>query len=473
MPKKRPQDSLKAQPDGVTPGSPAIPVHLVDEAGWETHRLALPAPVRAYADATGFTPKAGRILMAPGMDGAIDSVLLGTGGDPTLADQPFLLGKLATELPKGRYAIAGTLADPTLAYLGFLSGQYRFDRFKTITREAVELDPPAGADAVSAARIAAAMANGRDLINRPANDLTTVALAEAALALAARFKAKSEVIVGDELLKENFPLVHAVGRAGPNPPRLVSFVWGKAKHPKVTLVGKGVVFDTGGLDIKPDTAMLLMKKDMGGAAAALAAAEMIMAEGLPVRLRVILPIVENSVSAPAFRPGDVYRSRKGKTVEIGNTDAEGRLILADALALADGEKPDLLIDYATLTGAARVALGPDLPPFFTTSEPLAAEISEAGKRAFDPVWRLPLWKPYQSMLDSKVADMNNVSSGGFAGSITAALFLRAFVTDTEHYAHFDIYGWNPTAKPGRPEGGEPQAARLTLELVRGRYVKLN
>jgi leucyl aminopeptidase len=277
------------------------------------------------------------------------------------------------------------------------------------------------------------------------------------------------VTVGEQLLKGNFPLIHAVGRAAADQPRLVDFSWGNPKHPRVTLVGKGVCFDTGGLDIKPSSGMFLMKKDMGGAATALTAARMIMAAKLKVRLRVLVPIVENAIGGNAFRASDVIRSRKGLTVEIGNTDAEGRLILADALALASDEKPDLMIDYATLTGAARVALGPDLPPFYTDDEGLAGEIAAAGLAVNDPVWRLPLWPAYDRMLDSKIADLSSTGSGGMAGSVTAALFLKRFVGAGISHAHFDIYGWVPSAKPGRPEGGEPQAARLTFTLLEKRY----
>lgn len=443
----------------------ARPVHLVAEANWNAIRGQLPAFSRAYAESAGFKPASGRLLLLPGKDGNIGAALLGTGKDGTLAESPFLTGKLATDLPAGSWRIEGKLADPTLSYLGFLLGQYRFDRFKMAAREAVSLLAPEGADAARARLIAGAICAGRDLINRPANDLTTEALALAAHELAGRFGASIHEIVGDDLLTENFPLVHAVGAAAAHAPRLVDLTWGDPKAIKVTLVGKGVVFDTGGLNLKPDNSMLLMKKDMGGAATALAAAEIIMGLDLPVRLRVLLPIVENAVSGPAFRPGDVFRSRAGITVEIGNTDAEGRLILCDALHYADEESPDLLIDFATLTGAARVALGPDLPPFYTEDEHLAQGIEAAGRAAHDPVWRLPLWKPYRSMLDSKIADMNNVSSSGFAGSITAALFLKDFVKNAKSYAHFDMYGWNPSARPGRPEGGEPQVARLVAELV--------
>jgi leucyl aminopeptidase len=274
--------------------------------------------------------------------------------------------------------------------------------------------------------------------------------------------------VGDDLLRENFPMIHAVGRASVKAPRLVDLTWGDPAHPKVTLVGKGVCFDTGGLNIKPDASMLLMKKDMGGAASAIVAAAILMGAGTPVRLRLLVPAVENSISGDAFRPGDILPSRKGISVEIGNTDAEGRLILADALALADEEAPAMMFDFATLTGAARVALGPDLPPAYTDDEDLAAAIAKHAGAVNDPVWRMPLWSPYDTMLDSKVADVNHIG-GSFAGSITAALFLRRFVTQTRAWAHFDVYNWNSSLKSGRPEGGDIQAARLVADLVMTRF----
>lgn len=452
-----------------SPSLPARLVHLVSEAGWSTLQESLPAVARGYAASVGFKPSAGRVLVLPGEAGAGGPALLGIGTDEGLVEQPFLLGKLASELPAGLWRIEGPLDNPTLALTGFHLGQYRFDRYKTMAREAVSLQPIPGADLARARLVAEAVCAGRDLINRPANDLTTEALAQAARELGERFRAEYREIIGPELLAENLPMIHAVGVASAHPPRLVDLIWGDPRAPKVTLVGKGVVFDTGGLNLKPENSMLLMKKDMGGAAAALAAAEIIMGLQLPVRLRVLLPIVENSVSGAAFRPGDIFRSRAGTTIEIGNTDAEGRLILCDALTLADEEKPDLLIDFATLTGAARVALGPDLPPFFTEDEALAEAIARVGRLENDPVWRLPLWKPYRPMLDSKSADINNVSQGGFAGAITAAIFLKEFVRNTPHYAHFDIYGWTPSARPGRPEGGEPQAARLVASLVQERF----
>ena len=328
---------------------------------------------------------------------------------------------------------------------------------------------PRASTATRIERIAAAVAFGRDLVNTPANDLGPAALEREAERLAEEFGASIEVTRGAALLERNLPLIHAVGRAGAEAPRLVDFVWGRADAPKVTLVGKGVAFDTGGLDIKPSSGMLLMKKDMGGAAAALCLARLVMQSGLDVRLRVIVPIVENAISADAMRPGDVLRSRKGLTVEIGNTDAEGRLILADALALADEEAPDLMFDFATLTGAARVALGPDLPPFYTDDEALAAEIAGSAARVSDPLWRLPLWRPYDAMLESKVADLDNAPSGSFAGSVTAALFLARFVSAAKAWAHFDIYAWNPKPRAHGPQGGEVQAARAVFELLEARY----
>ena len=294
-------------------------------------------------------------------------------------------------------------------------------------------------------------------------------LGQAARSLAERFGGKFSCIVGDELLARNFPLIHAVGKASSRAPRLIDVTWGEASHPKVTLVGKGVCFDTGGVDLKPSSGMLIMKKDMGGAANVLALAQMVMDAKLKVRLRVLIPAVENSVAGNAFRPLDIYPSRKGPTVEIGNTDAEGRLVLADALALADEEKPDLLIDLGTLTGAARVALGPELPPFYTRDERLAADVARHAQAEHDPLWRLPLWPPYNSWLDSKVADINNAPSGGFAGSITCALFLGRFVAAATQWLHVDIYGWTPSSKPGRPEGGECQAARAIYKLLAERY----
>ncbi|WP_349368833.1 leucyl aminopeptidase family protein [Salinarimonas sp.] len=456
--------------------APAIPVHVVDAESWPALRDGLAPRERRFAEAQGFAPKPGRTVILPDEEGGAARVVACL--DPA---DPFAAGRLAS-LPAGLYRLEPAPARAALATLGFALGSYRFTRYKSAGRNGAEdgADPgaekararllvPPGVDAGEIARIAEAVALGRDLVNTPANDLGPDGIADAVVALAERHHASVSVIEGEDLLARGFPMIHAVGRAADRAPRLADLTWGPADAPKVTLVGKGVAFDTGGLDIKPSSAMALMKKDMGGAAAAIAAAQMIMAANLPVRLRLLVPAVENSISGASFRPGDVLASRKGLTVEIGNTDAEGRLILADALALADEETPDLLVDFATLTGAARVALGPDLPPFMTDDETLAADLARLSAAVHDPAWRLPLWKPYDKLLDSKIADVNHISGGPHAGAITAALFLRRFVSNAKSYVHFDIFAWNPSAKPGRPEGGEVQAARLVHALVAERH----
>ncbi len=447
----------------------AIPVHLVAKSGWPALKQTLKPVAATFAEAQAFEPSVGKHLMLPGVFGDLDMVILGREEADAPRIDPFGPGRLAATLPKGRYCLTGDLPDPTLAALSWLLSAYRFDRYRKPKPAQAQLVAPEGVDAAELRLIADAVALGRDLINTPANDMGPDAIEAAIRTLGAAHGAEVSSIVGEALLAANFPLIHAVGRAASRAPRLVNLVWGNPDHPKVTLVGKGVAFDTGGLDIKPSSAMLLMKKDMGGAASAIATAAMIMAARLPVRLRLLVPTVENSVSADAFRPGDILPSRKGISVEIGNTDAEGRLILADALALADEETPALMIDFATLTGAARTALGPDLPPFYTQDEALAADIAREARAVNDPVWRLPLWMPYAAMLDSKIADINNAGGSPFAGSITAALFLARFVEKTPAWAHFDIYGWAPSTKPGRPEGGEVQAARLIHALVKARY----
>ena len=444
----------------------AIPVHLVDAASWPALRDGLAPAERRFAEAQGFSPKPGRHVVLPDVEGGIARVVA------CLEDDPFAAGKLATALPAGTYRLEPAPERAALAALGFALATYAFTRYKKgadETEPKVKLVVPAGVDPVEIARIAHAVALGRDLVNTPANDLGPDGIADAVVALAERFGADVSVIEGEALLERGFPMIHAVGRAAARAPRLADLVWGPVDAPKVTLVGKGVAFDTGGLDIKPSSAMALMKKDMGGAAAAIAAAQMIMAANLPVRLRLLVPAVENSISGESFRPGDVLPSRKGLTVEIGNTDAEGRLILADALALADEEAPDLLVDFATLTGAARVALGPDLPPFTTQNEPLAADLARLSEAVHDPVWRLPLWKPYDKLLASKIADVSHISSGSYAGAITAALFLGRFVEKAQAWVHFDVFAWTPSARPGRPEGGEVQAARLVAALVAERF----
>lgn len=449
----------------------AIPVHAVDRDGTQATLQGLGARAEAFAAASGFDGTAGQLLLVPGAEGALEAVLFGVA---KAADPGFAFGDLARKLPGGdfRLEIAGEAQED--AALAFALGSYRFERYrKPSGRSAPRLMVGEGVDLERVGLILDGMTLARDLVNTPASDLGPAELCEAALRLFDDRGGRVRVIEGEALLSEGFPMVHAVGRASSRAPRLLDATWGEEGHPCVTLVGKGVVFDTGGLDIKPSSAMALMKKDMGGAAAVLALASMIMAAGLPVRLRVIVPAVENAISGASFRPGDVLPSRKGLTVEIGNTDAEGRLILADALALADEEEPEILIDMATLTGAARVALGPDLPPFYTDDEAFAAELAEHATAVRDPLWRLPLWRPYESYLESRIADINhiNTSGAGFAGSITAALFLSRFVEKARVWAHFDIYGWNPADRPGRPLGGEAQAARALFSLLAARYPK--
>ncbi|WP_375459377.1 M17 family metallopeptidase [uncultured Enterovirga sp.] len=450
-------------------GGAAVPVRLVTPETWPEVAAELSPVARAFAAASGFEPKAGALVLLPSTEGLLDAVLFGIDETGSRAPDPFLLGKLAAALPPGDYRLADDPAEPATAALAWLLAGYRFDRYRERAAKPVRLVPPAGVDAEDLGRIATAVAMGRDLINTPANDLGPDDLEEAARRLAERHGAEITVTTGDDLLDADLPLIHAVGRASDRAPRLIDLTWGDPNAPLVAVVGKGVCFDTGGLDIKPSSAMLLMKKDMGGAASALALADMIMGANLPVRLRMLVPAVENAISGSSFRPGDVLRSRKGLSVEIGNTDAEGRLVLADALALSDEDAPELIVDFATLTGAARVALGPDLPPAFTHDEALAADIARIGLAVNDPVWRLPLWPAYRKMVDSKIADLTNAPAGGFAGSITAALFLDRFVVSAKAHLHLDIYGWVPSGRPGRPEGGEVQGARLVYALLRERY----
>ncbi len=447
----------------------AIPIHGVSSLTLGDKLRSFGGVAETYAAACGFKAEPGQVLLLPGPTGALEAVLFGVEPADAKTRDAYLPGKLASLLPRGSYSLADGFGDPYLAAIAFRRGAYRFTRFRKAGARPPRLVPPEQVDGDEVALVCDAIALGRDLINRPANDLGPDALEAAVRDLAETHRARCEAVRGDELLAKGFPLIHAVGRAAAEAPRLVDLTWGEPDAPKVTLVGKGVCFDTGGLDIKPSSAMLLMKKDMGGAATALALAAMIMGAKLPVRLRVLVPIVENAIAGNAFRPGDVLASRKGLTVEIGNTDAEGRLILADALTLAEEDDPSVLLDFATLTGAARVALGPDLPPFYTDDDDLAASIAHHAGAMNDPCWRMPLWSPYDKMLKSKVADLNNAPGGPFAGSITAALFLRRFVTRTRGWVHFDVYGWNPATKPGRPEGGEVQTAHALFALLRERF----
>ncbi|MCS3453252.1 MULTISPECIES: leucyl aminopeptidase family protein [Bradyrhizobium] len=446
----------------------ATPITFVTKATWDAIRGELPAPARQFSAANDFAAKPGKSLVLPAADGGIAQVLFGLEDADHKARDPFRPGALPGLLPPGVYRFANAPHDTRLAALAFALGCYRFGRYRANKVPEVRLVPPDGVDTAEITRMADAAALARDLINTPSNDMGPAELADVARDLATRFGAAFNCISGDELA-QNFPLIHAVGMASTRAPRLIELSWGDPAHPKVTLVGKGVCFDTGGLDLKPSSGMLIMKKDMGGAANVLALAQMVMDAKLKVRLRVLIPAVENAVAGNAFRPLDIFKSRKGITVEIGNTDAEGRLVLADALALADEETPDLLVDLGTLTGAARVALGPDLPPFYTNDEALAGDVASCAKSENDPLWRMPLWPAYDAWLDSKTADITNAPSGGFAGSITCALFLQRFVEHARSWLHVDIYGWTPSAKPGRPEGGECQAARAIYKLLSQRY----
>jgi leucyl aminopeptidase len=450
--------------------APSVPIRGVATAERATLANSLDQSAAAWVAANDFTAAAGTVLLLPGSDGGLASVLFGLGDPAADPRSPLLPGKLPAALPGGAYRLESGFGDLKAATLAFALGAYRFTRYRD------EPPPPrlimsAAFDADSVVAIVDGVYLARDLINTAPNDMGPAELAFAAKNLAERHGAEYSEVVGGALLSANLPMIHAVGvAAAPSrAPRLVDMTWGDPAHPKVTLVGKGVCFDTGGLDIKPSAGMRLMKKDMAGAASALGLAHMIMACRLPVRLRVLIPAVENAISGPAFRPGDVLQSRKGLTVEIGNTDAEGRLVLGDALTLASEDSPDLIVDLATLTGAARTALGPEIVPFYTDDDGLAADLARAGTSVSDPVWRMPLWSPYMSMLESKCADINNAGSTPFAGSITAALFLSRFVSPRDNWIHADIYGWNPSTKPARPEGGDAQAIRALFTMIGGRY----
>jgi leucyl aminopeptidase len=450
------------------PTDTAIPVQCIDQGSLESALAGLAEPERRFAKAQDFAAKSGSLALLSDPSGALGRVLFGLGETGSPARTPLLPGALARSLPAGNYRLEGDLDDQRLAALAFVLGGYRFDAYRKANGASPMLALSNNLDVNELTAIAAGLYLARDLINTPANDLGPAELADAATSLASDFGAAVKITEGDDLAR-GFPLIHAVGKASERRPRLIDLTWGEAGARQITLVGKGVVFDTGGLDIKPASAMALMKKDMGGGAAVLGLARMIMASGLPVRLRVLVPAVENAISGRAFRPGDVLPSRKGLTVEIGNTDAEGRLVLADALTLADEDEPDTLICMATLTGAARVALGPDIAPFYTGDDDLAHQIAQASSIEADPVWRLPLWPAYDAWLSSPVADVNHIASNGFAGSIVAALFLNRFVEKTARFAHFDIFGWAPEARPAAPKGGEAQAIRALFHALTEHY----
>ncbi|WP_174273847.1 leucyl aminopeptidase family protein [Sphingomonas bacterium] len=454
------------QPDR---GQPAHALHLVSKSGFGEWLKDQPSPVRALLSAAKFEGEAGSLAILPGETPEDWAVAI--GADEPLT--PWSLAGAAAKLPEGSYRLAAGAAAESA--LGWLLAQHRFDRYRREPRP----NPPrvlltgdvARIDGI--VRIAQATALVRDLIDTPSADLGPVEFARAVEQIGAIGHAIVRTTQGEDLA-EGYPMIHAVGRAAAHhrQPRLIELEWGDPAHPRIAIVGKGICFDSGGLDIKPSSGMLLMKKDMGGAAHALALAQLIMAARLPVRLHLLIPAAENAISADAFRPGDVLDSRQGLHVEIGNTDAEGRLVLADALTRACEEQPpELLIDFATLTGAARVALGPELPALFSNDDALAAELIAAGDRVGDPMWRLPLWKPYAEMLKSELADINNAGSGGFAGSVTAALFLERFVAPGVPWAHLDTFAWNPAARPGRPKGGEALGLRAAWALLQARYAR--
>ena len=447
---------------------------------WPLTESALPAwlesqtsQVAAWVRSHGFKAEAYRVLTLPDAEGRVAGAILGLGALARADDlQLWHAASLPRNLPPGRYSLGVPLnaKAATQFLLGWLIGAYRMTRYRSATQaEPATLVPPENADASYAHAAAEAVSYARDLINTPANDLGPEELAKAASELAKRFGGECQVITGEALRAKEYPLVYAVGAASPREPRLIDFRWGAPDAPRVTLVGKGVCFDSGGLDIKPASGMALMKKDMGGAACVLALAQLLMSQSAPIRLRVLIPAVENSVSGNALRPGDVVRSRKGLTVEVNNTDAEGRLVLADALTEADREKPALLVDIATLTGAARVALGPELPAAYSPDETLLGELRAIGTQEADPVWPMPMWAPYADELSSPIADLSNVSASSFAGSVLAALFLKRFVTETPAWLHLDVYAWNPKDRPGRPAGAEAQCVRALYGLIRAKF----
>jgi leucyl aminopeptidase len=447
----------------------ATPIRPLSQAGLKAWLARQEKRIAAWVAANGFTAASSKTCIIPNAEGGIGEVLLGVAEE----DDLWPYGGLPTSLPEGIYRLVedglGEAAQGRAA-LGWALGAYGYSRYKSKERAPARLAWPGGADRGAVGRAAEATYLIRDLINTPAGDMGPAELAEATERVGKAHGAKVSTIVGDALLRENYPAIHAVGRASDRAPRLIDLSWGRS-GPKITLVGKGVCFDSGGLDIKSAANMKLMKKDMGGAAHVLGLSQMIMAAQLPLRLRLLIPAVENSISGDAFRPLDILRTRKGLTVEVGNTDAEGRLILCDALAEADGEGPDLLIDCATLTGAARVALGPELPALFSNHDPTAEALIRHGLAERDPLWRLPLYKPYRRGLDSKVADLNNIWDSPYAGAITAALFLQEFVSAKTPWVHLDLMAWNTTSRPGRPEGGEAMALRALYALVAERAAR--
>ncbi|MDF1670768.1 MAG: leucyl aminopeptidase family protein [Roseovarius sp.] len=442
----------------------AIPLHVIEQAELPDWLASQPTHVSDWVSSAGFTAGLGSALLVPGATGKAEMALAGYGDAAQRARGRFHLASAAAKLPEGNYRLHGL--PPEMAEqeaLGWLLSAYAFERYKKQKPTQARLVAPEGVDATRLEIIAAGEVLTRDLINTPACDMGPADLEAACGDLAKAHGARINVIRGEALLEQNLPMIHAVGRAAAQVPRLVDMRWGDT-GPTLTLVGKGVCFDTGGLNLKPGASMGLMKKDMGGAATVLGLAHMIMGTGMNVQLRVLIPAVENSVSADAYRPGDILTARNGLTVEINNTDAEGRLVLGDALALGAEETPDLMISMATLTGAARVAVGPDLAPYFTDDNNTALALESAAAQVADPVWRLPFHEPYEATIEPGIADLDNAPKGGFAGAITAALFLRRFAGGTP-YTHFDIYGWNPSAAPARPKGGVGMGARALLAAL--------
>lgn len=425
------------------------------------------AQTQTWVKSHAYAADTGSLCIIPAITGNIRMIIAGVSEKIDI----WSLAHLPNLIPAGTYYIDAKWPPSLIAdvALGFALAQYQFGRYKLLKRKLIKLQLPKSVDISAVEDQRAAIQLVRDLINTPANDMGPADLAKAAHAMAKRSGAQFNEIVGDNLLKKNYPAIHAVGRAGPQAPRLIDITHGKASHPLVVLVGKGVTFDTGGLDIKPYASMKLMKKDMGGAALMLGLAQLIIAQKLPIRLRVLIPAVENSINDNAFRPQDIIQSRKGLSIEIGSTDAEGRLILADALALGDSEKPALMIDVATLTGAARTALGADLPALFSNNDDIARELVAVGKKVNDPLWQLPLWPGYAKHVVSTIADITNTPNYGFAGSITAALFLERFVSATTPWVHIDSYAWNAESTPGRPNGGEALGLRTLFTYLQNRF----
>jgi len=441
----------------------AVPIVSTDAKRAPKLLASLTATERRWAEASGFDGSPDTFCTIPDSKGNIARVLAGIRD----ADDPWALAFLPQRLPRGRYELgkgpANVAADK--AAFAWDLGSYQFTRYKKGKRKPADLQVDGGARTRESLELAHAVRLVRDLVNMPTEDMGPEDLSDVAREQAERFGGQFDEWVGDELIAQNFPAIHAVGRAAERSPRLIEINWGNPKHPRVAIVGKGVCFDTGGLDIKSAEGMRLMKKDMGGAAHAIALSRLIMQRQLPVRLHMLVPAVENAIAGNAYRPGDVVRTRKGLNIEVGNTDAEGRVILCDALAYAVEQKPKTLIDFATLTGAARVALGPELPVLFANDERLAAKLLAAADAEQDPMWRLPLWRNYRRLFDSDVADFNNSGKGGFAGAIVGALFLDYFVPQDVAWAHFDVYSWNDASRPGRPLGGEAQGLRAVLAAL--------